>query len=215
MNFTKNTFKQIIFLLTVLGLTVTLNAFSQTSDTTNVDLVITPGSLSIDIPLDQYSFSGVTLGPSSNSNLDIPDVLVTDATGSEGGWNAQCKYSNLTNSGDSSQILLSSDITANIDTATKYFTHSTTGKEVVSGPHTVDDLTEYPSASAISSMSALDQTGESNLFNILTAASGASAGSFTVDLSGVLSIPQNGFYPTPSNKAILAESHTGVVTCQV
>jgi hypothetical protein len=203
-----------LMLLATAGIIISIPAFAA-SDSTNVDLNVTAGSLSIDIPNSNYSFSGITLGPSSNSNLSISQVLITDATGSEGGWNAQCKFSNLTNAGNTSQVLLASDVTANFASATKYFTSASTNKTVVSGPHSVSDLTQYPSAATISSLSATDQTGESNLFNILTAASGASAGSFTVDVNGVLTIPTNGVYPSPTSKAILAQSHTGVVTCQV
>jgi hypothetical protein len=212
MFFTKTT--QTLLLVAAVGLTFSLPTYAAT-DTTNVSLTVTAGALSIDIPLTSYSFSGITLGASSNSNLTIGDVLITDATGSEGGWNAQCKYSNLTNSGDTSQVLLASDVTANFGTASTYFTNASSGKTVVSGPHISDDLTEYPSAATITALSAVDQAGESNLFNILTAASGASAGSFSVDLDGVLTIPTNGIYPSPSNKAILAQAHTGLVTCQV
>jgi hypothetical protein len=206
---------QTLLLVAALGLTFTLPAFAQTSDTTNVNLTVTPGTLSIDIPLTSYNFSGITLGTASNSNLSISDVLITDATGSDGGWNAQCKYSNLSNTGNTSQVLLASGSGTDFTAATKYFTNATSGKTVVSGPHTSSALTDYPSAATITNLSAVNQTGESNLFNILTAASGASAGSFNVDLAGVLSIPTNGIYPSPSNKAILAQAHTGVVTCQV
>jgi hypothetical protein len=202
-------------LLAAAGLAASLPANAQSSDTTNVNLTITGGALTIDIPLTSYSFSGITLGASSNSNLSISDVLVTDATGSEAGWNAQCKFTNLTNSGDTSQVLLASDVTANFGSATQYFTLATSGKTVVSGPYSSSVLTDYPSAATITALTETDETGESNLFNILTAASGQSSGSFNVDLAGVLTIPTNGIYPAPTNKSILAQSHTGVVTCQV
>jgi len=203
-----------LMLLAAAGIIISVPAFAA-SDTTNVDLTVTAGALSIDIPNSSYNFSGITLGASSNSTLSISSILITDATGSEGGWNAQCKFSNLTNSGNTSQVLLASDVTANFSGATKYFTSASSNKAVVSGPHLAADLTQYPSAATITSLSATDQTGESNLFNILTASNGASAGSFTVDVTGVLTIPTNGIYPSPTNKAILAASHSGVVTCQV
>jgi len=185
------------------------------TDTTDLDLEILAGALTITSSATQ-TLSQVTLSNATQtSSGTISAVEVADLSGSLAGWAADVKFSNLTGDTNSAKyIVLASDVTANFGSADKYLRVTPGNHSTISGNSS--SLTTPSAQTEVTALSALDNTGESNTFAMMSAASGAGNGTHNFDTGLEIDIPAYGQYPaTVTSGPISAQNYSGVATFQV
>jgi len=192
-----------------------LPAQAQSTDTTDLNLTILAGALTITSTATQ-SLSNITLSNAlQTSSGTVSAVEVADLTGSLAGWSSNVKFSNLTGATvNTKRIVLASDVTANFGTAAKYLRVTPSGHTTVSGNS--GSLTTPSSQGTITALSALDNLGESNTFAMMSAASGAGNGTYQFNTGIEIDIPAYGQYPASvTSGPISAQNYVGVATFQV
>lgn len=188
-----------------------LPVFAQ--ETTDVTLEVQAGALTITAPTADLALSALQISDTVETSTGTSgNITIQDTSGAFAGWNADVKFSNLQGLTDNTKhVLLASDAAGDFDLDTEtYLTVTPSTCTVVSGNTSVNS---NASAADITSLSALNGTGESNTFGICSASTGNGAGTYTVTVGVSLDIPAFGTYP--GGEVVTPQNYQGLLTASV
>jgi hypothetical protein len=187
------------------------------ADDTTLTLSVTSGSLTVTSPA-TVALTGVSIAATpQNSTASIAGVNVVDLRGSNAGWTLTAKFRNLAlgtpNADDN--ILMGSALDATggaAYTGTSYLaiTNSALTDNTAGVGAPIQDLS-LSANPVYETLSAIDNTGETQAMTVLVAEVNEGAGDYDFDMDVQLTIPAYGRYGF-SNKKVGGGSYSGNIT---